>query len=416
MTFATIKAADAAQFLSLLPHLLGYVPKRSIVLVPFHGSRSLGAMRFDLPDASEAGAHDRFAATAIGMACRVEDADAVAVIAYTDQRFDAQERMPHGMLLDALRSRADACGLRVTDALCVGADGWGSRLDPACPLLGRPLKEIETEVPALTGAPTGDQLSGAELPLADADERRFVAQASAALEEAIRIICGDEDGSPVAGEDEETFPAVGGERPIGLGAVPAPIDGDSVPPDPREDRGPGTRVDPRALTTACRLDDLPDLFEDALAWPLDHLEPFDVAALAWCLSRPSLRDVALVQWSGDLAQGDEALDAQLRWEAGEEYPTDLAMRMWGEGDRPDVARLEAALALVRRVAAAAPRRLQAGPLAMCAWLSWALGRSTHADAHASQACEIDPEHGLAEIVRSFVAAGHLPDWAFRAGR
>ena len=415
MTFATIKAADAAQFLSLLPHLLGYVPKRSIVLVPFHGSRSLGAMRFDLPDASEAGAHDRFAATAIGMACRVEDADAVAVIAYTDQRFDAQERMPHGMLLDALRSRAEACGLRVTDALCVAADGWGSRLDPACPSVGRPLQEVELEVPASTAAPTGDQLSGAELIPADADEQRRVAQASAALEEAIRILCGDEDGATVAGEDEETFPAADGDLGIALGAVPAPIDGGSVPSGPREDCG-RARVDPRALTTACRLDDLPDLFEGALTWPLDRLEPFDVAALAWCLSRPSLRDVALVQWSGDLAQGDEALDAQLRWEAGEEYPTDLAMRMWGEGDRPDVDRLEAALALVRRVAAAAPRRLRAGPLAMCAWLAWALGRSTHADAHALQACEIEPEHGLAEIVRSFVAAGHLPDWAFRAGR
>lgn len=416
MTPATIKAADAAQFLSLLPHLLGYVPTRSIVLVPFHGSRSLGAMRFDLPDPHDADAHDRFAATAIGMACRVEDADAVAVIAYTDHRYDTHQVMPHGEVLDALRARADACGLRVTDVLCVAADAWGSRLDPTCPPLGRPLKEVEMKVPALTVAPTGDQLSGAEMLPADAEERRHVAQASAALEEAIRIVCGDEDVSPVAGEDEDTPPAVGRDLGIGLGVVPAPIDGDSVPSDSRKDRGRTCRVDPRALTTACRLDDLPDLFEDALTWPLDRLEPFDVAALAWCLSRPSLRDVALVQWSGDLAQGDEALDAQLRWEAGEEYPTDLAMRMWGEGDRPDVARLETALALVRRVAAAAPRRLQAGPLAMCAWLSWALGRSTHAEAHAVQACEIEPEHGLAEIVRSFVAAGHLPDWAFRAGR
>ena len=30
-----------------------------------------------------------------------------------------------------------------------------------------------------------------------------------------------------------------------------------------------------------------------------------------------------------------------------------------------------------------------------------------------QACDLEPEHGLAEIVRSFVHAGHLPDWAFR---
>ena len=47
------------------------------------------------------------------------------------------------------------------------------------------------------------------------------------------------------------------------------------------------------------------------------------------------------------------------------------------------------------------------------WLAWALGRSTHAERYAILACEVEPEHGLAEIVRSFVLAGHLPDWAFR---
>lgn len=39
---------------------------------------------------------------------------------------------------------------------------------------------------------------------------------------------------------------------------------------------------------------------------------------------------------------------------------------------------------------------------------------THADAYVRQALHADPRHGLAEIVGSFVAAGHLPDWAFRA--
>ena len=146
----------------------------------------------------------------------------------------------------------------------------------------------------------------------------------------------------------------------------------------------------------------------ALGWDAACLAPFDAAALTWCLARPALRDIALVQWCGGMAAGDEALDAQLRWESGEEYPAHLAMQMWGEGERPDPDRLEAALALSRRVAAAAPRAVRAGPLATCAWLAWALGRSTHAERYATLACEIEPEHGLAEIVRSFVLAGHLP--------
>ena len=44
-----VKAANAAQFLSLVPKMLGYRPTRSVVLIPFAGARSIGAMRFDLP-------------------------------------------------------------------------------------------------------------------------------------------------------------------------------------------------------------------------------------------------------------------------------------------------------------------------------------------------------------------------------
>jgi hypothetical protein len=173
------------------------------------------------------------------------------------------------------------------------------------------------------------------------------------------------------------------------------------------------RIDPRALATVCRFDDLPGFFEAALARSPEEGDTYDTAALVWCLARPSLRDVALVQWSGNLSEGDEAFDAQLRWESGEEYPVHLAMRMWGEGEVPDVSRLQTALALARHAAAAAPRESQPGPLAMCAWLSWALGRSTHAAAYAERACEIEPEHGLSQIVLSFVHAGHLPEWAFQ---
>ena len=88
------------------------------------------------------------------------------------------------------------------------------------------------------------------------------------------------------------------------------------------------------------------------------------------------------------------------------------MHMWGEGDRPEPDRLSAALELARHLAALAPRPQRAGVLATCGWLAWALGRSTHAAHYAGLACEIEPEHGLGEIVRSFVHAGHLPEWAF----
>lgn len=367
-----VKAASAAQFLSLVPRMLGFRPSRSLVVIPFGASRTLGALRLDLPD--EDADADAVAATVLGMVCRIEDADGLTAVVYTDDAF--AERMPRFRLAAALRDRADECGMRLLDALCVGPDAWGSYLDRDLPAGGRPLTDLGDE-PA--GAEhlamvDGDQSAGAELPACHPAEREAAATALQSLGEAVGLLCGNDAGA----------------------AADA-----------------GTRVDPLALSAVCSLDDLPALFEDALRWDAAALPPYDLAVLIWCLSRPALRDVALVEWCGGLAAGDEAFDAQLRWEAGEEYPAHLAMHMWGEGPRPDPVRLEKALELARRAAAAAPEPAAPGPLAVCGWLSWALGRSTHAERYAVQACEIEPEHGLAEIVRSFVYAGHLPDWAFR---
>lgn len=405
MTSTIVKAADAAQFLPFVPRMLGYHPTQSLVVIPFRGSRSLGAMRFDLPH--DGGAVDRVASTVIGMACRLPDADAIAAIVYCDAVLGEGDGIPHRGLADALGRRADTCGLDVSDLLWVASDAWGSYIDPASPPSGRSLSELGSEFEELAGLPEpgGDQASGAELPVADPAERERVGRALTALGRAIALLCGD--GQDAVAADEP--PVVGAATAADLAPAPLPVTGE-VEAEASVD---SLRVDPLALATVCRLDDLPDLFEDALEWDADVLDPFDAAALVWCLARPSLRDIALVQWSGTLVQGDEAFEAQLRWEAGEEYPSHLAMRMWGEGDQPDPERLATALRLVRRVVAVAPRASRPGPLAMCAWLSWALGRSTHADVYASQACEIEPEHGLSEIVLSFVRAGHLPDWAFR---
>lgn len=365
-----VKAADAAEFLSLIPRMLGFTPRRSLVLVPFAATRSLGAMRFDLPADGEA--VDRIAATVVGMACRVTDADAIATIVYVDD--PCPDATPHAALAAALESRADACGLAVTDALWVAPDAWGRYRGDTRP---RDLADIVNDASDTAGAE--DQSSGALLPAVGDDARSAVARAVQAFQRAVQVLCGP-DAAATADADHEH---------------------------------PDARVDPLALAAVCALDDLPTLFEEMLEWDPDDLDPYRTATLAWCLARPSLRDIALVQWCQGMSAGDEALDAQLRWESGEEYPPHLAMQMWGEGDRPDPSRLHRALALVRCTAAAVPGPLRAGPLATASWMAWALGRSTHADLYAVQACEVEPEHGLAEIVRSFVAAGHLPDWAFR---
>lgn len=366
-----IKAANAADFLALVPHLAGYTPTESLALVPFRGNRTIGVMRFDLPPKDASDELDRIAATFVGMVCKLADADGVTPVVFTGDQFRTDDDIVHGELVRAIIRRADACGLHVADALCLAADGWGSYLDPECPPEGRPRSELPAElaVPEPRDV-SGDQAAGVDLPAADLAEKERVGGALRAIEATVGVVCGEADAATM---------------------------GD---------------LDPRAIAAVCSLDDIPLLFEDALQWDPEHLEPFEAAALMWCLARPSLRDVALSQWSGDIVAGDDALEAQRRWEDGEQYPDDLALVMFGEGPRPDPERLQKGLDLARRLAAAAPHDAAAPMLATASWLAWALGRSTYAHWHCARALELDPDHGLAGIVASFVDAGHLPEWAF----
>jgi hypothetical protein len=374
-----IPAAGSAQFLSLLPHLAGFRPVRSLVLVPFHGSRTLGVLRVDLPPADAD--VSAVAATLTGMICRVQEADAVAIVVCTDAGFvsaaDEDGGVAHGGLVEALMGRADACGLRVADALCVAADGWGGYLGDGA---RHPLDELpdETLTPDGLPEPAEDQSAGTTLPEVDSEDSRAVEHALSTLGAAVEAVCAATGGADAAREDL-------------------------------------SKLEPPALAAACALEDIPALFEDALTWHPDRLRPYDAAALVWCLGRPALRDVALVQWCAGIEAGDAALEAQLEWEDGVEYPAHLASRLWGEGERPVTERLLAAIELARTAASLAPRDQRAGALATAAWLSWALGRSTHSSRYARWALEAEPGHGLASIVTSMLEAGHLPDWAFRPG-
>ena len=152
--------------------------------------------------------------------------------------------------------------------------------------------------------------------------------------------------------------------------------------------------------------------DGALTWDVETLDAGTVAVAVALLNRPAIRDIALLQWAHSIAVGEAALDAQIAWDEGVDYPTHLASIMWGEGPRPTPERLTTALDVVRHLAALAPEASKPGPLAAAAWLSWALGRSTHAEVYAQRALTIDPKHGLSEIVQTFVVAGHLAEWCF----
>lgn len=142
----------------------------------------------------------------------------------------------------------------------------------------------------------------------------------------------------------------------------------------------------------------------------DRLATSDLALAVLILERPAVRDVFIMQATRGRQMGELALEAQLAFDAGVEYPAHIAETMWGAGDQPDPKRLEVGLEVARWAAAIGERP---GALATCAWFSWALGRSTRAEHYAKLALELEPGHGLAEIIAKFVVAGHLPAWAFK---
>ncbi|MBS1697454.1 MAG: DUF4192 family protein [Actinobacteria bacterium] len=373
-----VHAAGAAELLAAIPVLTGFTPRDSVVLLPFRRSRTAGALRFDLPRAAparppdEASTAAEFAATAIGLACRVPETDALAIAVYTDGEPGRDEALPAAALVTELMRRAEACGLHMVEALHVGTGHWSDYREPlAAP---HPLSEVPEPppVPGFVG-PAPDQLSGVELPTAGLLAAESVGRALLAL--------------------ERVLGPAGPQR--------------TAPP-------PGGRVDPRAHEAALLLDDLPSFLEEVLDTP-ETPSPFATATLVWILNRPALRDVALVQWASSIDHGDRALAAQLCHSAtGCDVPDDLGGILIGHGPCPDRDRLGVALTLVRHIVSLAPRDARGGPLAAAAWLSWAIGRSTHAARYLDQAQEADPELSFAQLMRAVVDAGMLPDWAFRA--
>lgn len=359
-----VSATRPHELLAYLPALAGFTPQHSLALVPFAGNRSCGVLRVDLPR----GVTDRseFVARLIGLVCQVRDADAVAIVVYDDAESDAGE-LPWSGLVRELIDRAIACGLGVVDALYVGPETWAAFTDAQG--TRHPVGEIliPPTIPGI-GDVSGDQFHGTALPVIDEEERELVARTL----KASRGVLDDR----LAGR-------------------------------------PSRRTTPTARDVRARLDDLPAFFERILDAPTSP-DTRDTVALSWCLNRPLTRDVALVQWARNKRQGAIALGAQIAYrDHVEPVPDSLGQILLGAGRRPDADRLGTALALARTVAARVPDTDRVGPFVASAWLSWALGRSTHADEYITRALTIDPRHSMASLIKTMLDAAILPGWAFK---
>lgn len=395
-----VKAKGPQDLLALVPQLSGFVPENSVILVAFKGSRTCGALRFNLPDPgiSEA-VYKKIATTIVGILCRLPGVDSVVPVIYTDDRFDASAGLPHQRFAARLLSRIESSGFVLTDALCVGSDGWGSFLDPDCPDAGRPLSAIhQSPVNAVLvdePAQIGRLLSLADLPPVDrAAKERF-------------------------GRTYRRY----------LAAVHVPDDAIAL------------------IDTLTDLLDPVELAELALEWDPDDLVVDEAAALLLLVQSPANRDQMMLQFAFGKEQGIESyilnqhyaaiqrstgqsMDDIVRDEleqhaatadlsadqADGESPSnhglgsDLILGMTDE--RPDPERIERALTLLKRIVALAPKAARPAPLCILAWLSWALGRGSVGGIFLDRALAIDPGYGMALLLNTVLSSGHLPEWAF----
>jgi len=389
-----VKTAHAKDFLALVPQLVGFQPRQSIVFVAFRGSRTCAAVRFDLPDDSLMQHHRRVATSLVGMLSKLPGADGVVPVVYTEGAYrgggpgapDGDAGPPHSLFVAAVIERFLFSGYRVRDALCVAGDAWGSYLDPDCPAEGRSLDDIARsealgEVPQLARSRFGDVAQWAALPVVDLATKEVVARK---LRELTRAFQPGRFGAPATAHADDGITAVEADVALALG-----------------------------LDDPARVHDLPAVLELILAHDVARLDDRAAAFVIAICRSPALRDVVMLQWAFDLATGDRVLDDAESFAAGTPAESlDSGVLMLGQGPRPDPERVEVAIELLKAIAARAPRPDRPPLLCMLAWLNWALGRSSVAHLFVTAAQEIDARYGLAELLRTVLDRGMLPEWAF----
>ena len=359
-----IKVRTSAEVLAVAPYMLGYQPQQSVVFVLFDGKRTCGALRLDLPTDTSPVTFKRFANFALGTVAKVRGVAAIAPMIFTEATFGDDSRIPHTELMDVLRRRIRHMGFEVRDALCLAGDGWASYLAPSIPKGGQALEELHEAMAAFLP----------QLPDAPLDRDQSAGSVRVPLD-----------------------PVKGASTLLRIAGLQEVIDDLS---------------DEQVASSFLARDATPLFVEWVLSWGDEDIEQRAWLAL-FRFQNPPMRDQAMLQWAFGMEFGERLFAATEN--AGADFrklAPELGDRMLGIGPRPDLARVNRGIDLLRRFLDAATDDLRPAPLCMLAWLSWAIGRSTHAAEYIEQALAIDPDYGMATLLASILDAGLLPEWAF----
>ena len=463
-----LRSTTTADFLAAVPALAGFTARNSIVVIPFAGSRTHGAMRMDLPPRETASVARAIGDAIPRLVAQLPGVDGLALVIYTDATFAERHGTPHLELWRGMQRRILRSGLVLREACCVAADGWVSYLEPRRPVDGHPLSEITGTRMALEAAfhagALPDITAWSTLPDADAEvARRVTTAADDLLFSGERLdsfgVAHTVDLDPV-GLAERVRATPASELPasalaeiVATAAQPALRDVLLVALAFGRDAGERTaaqqqRALERQRATGETFDEIvaaenADVVS-AVAGAADADAADAEAADAVSADADTADTDAADADAGDIgavsADGGSAHSASARRGIADSVdadagnagtgntgagntgdPTDArqhdddALLMLGRSRRrPDHDALLAATEALRRAASHAPRPLRAGTLCVLTWMLWAQGTLAAAHRMHELAAEADPELRMVETLDWLLASG-APGWASARG-
>ncbi|MGO2113305.1 MAG: DUF4192 family protein, partial [Pseudoclavibacter sp.] len=122
---STRRCKTEASFISTVTEMLGYCPSESLVLLPLTGNEGAATLRFDLPPRDRMltrDALDAWVNQAIGIALRLENVTALALIVFADERVASA---PRPELIRAFGRGAGHSGLRLFAPVFRARNAWG---------------------------------------------------------------------------------------------------------------------------------------------------------------------------------------------------------------------------------------------------------------------------------------------------
>jgi len=369
-----IKANTDADFLAMVPAVIGYHAQNSLVCVAFSGKSTCGGFRLDLPQRRRNSDYRLIANHVVGMLSRMSGATRVAPIIYTDATFEKENGVPWVAFARYLEERLLADGFSIASVLCVAKDAWGNYADLEHLREGRPLDDIENSAmsknPLVRKAPKLDEW----MTLPTVTERQ------------IRQFRG------------HTLAMVRGR----INGFEELLDLDQV-----------DFVERTAESASLSFAEATMLLLYAQS-PARRDEMMLQAAFGELTGRAVVADSE--HYHRLQRQSGQSMDEVVQTEMQAGRHSELGGLIMGEGTmRPTVERVERMIVHLKQICALAEPDTLPPVYCMLAWLLWSRGLGSAAGHFVDRALDIDPEYGMALVLYSLFASGRLPEWAFASG-